>query len=194
MIFRGRAGHAGTVPMNLRQDALAGAAEWVGTVEDLARRRPPLLATVGTVAVRPGAPNVIPAEVTLSLDLRHPRDAARRAALRVVRARARAIGRRRNLSVHWEPTQDDDAVACDPQLTRIMAAATRAVQGRAPVLVSGAGHDAVVLAAQMPIALLFVRCRAGLSHHPDEFASPADIRTALDVLCGALRHLAATIP
>lgn len=191
VVFRGRAGHAGTVPMKLRRDALAGAAEWIGAVEAAARRRPPLVATVGTIAARPGAPNVIPAEVQLSLDVRDPSDARRRAALRGLLAKARAIARKRGLTVGWTPTQDNGATECDPRLRSVLAGAARSVQGRAPVLVSGAGHDGVVLAERMPVAMLFIRCRGGVSHHPSEFASARDLRTALEVLTAALRRLGA---
>lgn len=191
LVWRGRAGHAGTTPMSLRRDALTGAAEFIRFVESTARLRAPLMATVGSVQVSPGAPNVIPGEVVVSLDLRHPRDAARRAALGHLLAEARAIARRRGLRLAWEKTQDNGAVACAPALTRLLAASVSAVQdGRAPVLVSGAGHDAVVVAAVAPVAMLFVRCRDGLSHHPDEYAAPADLGVALTVLVEFLLRLA----
>jgi allantoate deiminase len=189
LTFRGRAGHAGTTPMGLRRDALAGAAEFILAAEGLARGRPPLVATVGTVSAAPGAANVIPAEATLSLDLRHPRDASRRAALRSLIGRARGIARRRGLAFRWEPTQDNPAVACSRPLTARLARSVAAVQGRSPVLVSGAGHDAVVLSSIAPVAMLFVRCRAGLSHHPDEYAAPADIAAALRAVVDFIERL-----
>ncbi|WP_414663914.1 allantoate amidohydrolase [Horticoccus sp. 23ND18S-11] len=179
LTFYGQAGHAGTTPMGLRRDALAGAAAFISTVEGIARTRPPLVATVGTLAVSPGAPNVIPGEVTLSLDVRHPRDRARRAALSRMLGLAEWIARRRGLRCTWELTQDGNAVACDPKLTRVLAETVRKLQGRCPALVSGAGHDAVVMSALTPVAMLFVRCRAGRSHHPDEYAAPEDLRVAL---------------
>jgi len=191
IVFRGRAGHAGTTPMAQRRDALAGAAEWILSVEALARRKAPLVATVGTAAVSPGAPNVIPAEATLSLDLRHPRDGERRRALRTLLTAGRKIARNRRLTFTWRRTQDDNAVACSPELTRRLAASVRAVQGRPLALVSGAGHDGVVVSALAPVAMLFVRCHRGLSHHPDEFAAPKDLETALRVVVDFLTQFPA---
>ena len=189
LTFRGQAGHAGTTPMRLRRDALAGAAEFMVFVEQLARQTPALVATVGTIAVAPGAPNVIPGEATLSLDVRHAADAVRRRAVtRLVHAAGR-LARRRKLGVHWECTQENGAVACDMGLRGLLARSVQAVQGRSVALVSGAGHDAVVLSALTPVAMLFVRCRGGLSHHPDEFAAPADISQALDVMIEFLARL-----
>lgn len=188
--LRGQAGHAGTTPMPLRRDALAGAAECILLAETLARRPGSLRATVGTISVTPGAPNVIPGEATLSFDVRHPRDAARRTALREFRTGAERIARTRGLRCEWRVTQDGGAVTCDPALTKILGAAVRSVQGTTPSLVSGAGHDAVAMSALTPVAMLFVRCRQGLSHHPDEYASPADIRVALTVLIEAIERLA----
>jgi allantoate deiminase len=190
LTFRGRAGHAGTTPMRYRRDALAGAAEFVLLAEGLARRSPPLVATVGSLTASPGAANVIAGEAAVSLDVRHPRDAARRAALRALLASARAIARRRRLTCAWRATQDDGAVACSPRLAGPLARSVRAVQGRSLILASGAGHDAVVLSATAPVAMLFVRCRGGLSHHPAEFATRADLEVALRVVVDFLGRLA----
>lgn len=187
--FRGRAGHAGTTPMPLRRDALAGAAEFIRFVESTARLRPPLVATVGTIAVSPGAPNVVPGEAVLSLDIRHPRDTARLAALAHLLGEAKALARRRGLLVSWQRTQDDDAVVCDPALSGRLAASVERVQQRSLSLVSGAGHDAVVLSAVTPVAMLFVRCRHGISHHPDEYAATKDIAVALRVMVDFLETL-----
>jgi allantoate deiminase len=188
--FRGRAGHAGTTPMALRRDALAGAAEFVGVAELLARASEPLVATVGTLTISPGVPNVIPGEAVLSLDVRHPRDASRRAALELLLAAARKIARRRGLGCEWQQTQDDGAVACDATLTGLLGQSVRAVQRRNVSLVSGAGHDAVAMSAVTPVAMLFVRCRDGLSHHPDEYVAPGDVEIALRVVTGFLERLA----
>ena len=191
LTFHGKAGHAGTTPMNLRRDALTGAAEFILFAETLARGCEPLVATVGTVAVAPGAPNVIPGEVTLSLDVRHPRDDSRKAAFTLLLDVAKKIARQRKLTVAWQPTQDNGAVACSPELTARLEKSVRAVQRRSLSLVSGAGHDAVVMSSLTPVAMLFVRCREGLSHHPDEFASPADLDVALRVVVDFLARLAA---
>ncbi|MEO7412303.1 MAG: allantoate amidohydrolase [Opitutaceae bacterium] len=182
LLFRGKAGHAGTTPMPLRRDALAGAAEFVLLTETLARRSSPLVATVGTLTVEPGAPNVIPGEVTLSLDVRHPRDAGRRVALNSLLESARKIARRRKLTVEWQVTQENSAVACDPGISAVLSRSVSVVQGSSVGLVSGAGHDAVVMSVLTPVAMLFVRCRDGLSHHPDEYASRSDLAVASRVV------------
>jgi allantoate deiminase len=191
VIFHGKAGHAGTTPMLLRRDAFAAAAEFVLLVERVAQTTSSLVATVGTATVLPGAPNVIPGEVVLSLDVRHPRDIARRNALRQLLAGARKIARRRKLRTDWELTQDNAAVICSEPLSRTLEASVCAVQKRSVRLVSGAGHDAVVMSALTPVAMLFVRCRDGLSHHPAEFASPADLDVALRAMVNFLLRLAA---
>jgi len=190
LTWRGKAGHAGTTPMGLRRDALAGAAEFIGVAESVARASRPLVATVGTIVVAPGAPNVIPGEAMVSLDVRHPRDGARRVALRRLLAEAKGIARRRRLEVAWEVTQDNGAVACDAGLSAMLGKSVRAVQRRSVSLVSGAGHDAVVMAEVTRVAMLFVRCREGLSHHPDEFAAPGDIAVALRVMIDFLERMA----
>ncbi|HEY1792467.1 MAG TPA: allantoate amidohydrolase [Opitutaceae bacterium] len=189
--FTGKAGHAGTTPMRLRRDALAGAAEFVLACEALARRTPGLVATVGRIEVRPGSTNVIPAGAELSLDVRHPGDTARRRALRRLRGLGAAIARRRRLRFQMRATQDNGSVPCAPSLTRRLRKSVRRVQGRSIDLPSGAGHDGVVLSSAMDIAMLFVRCRGGLSHHPDEHVSGADLRTALDIVVDFLAALAA---
>jgi allantoate deiminase len=190
LTFRGKAGHAGTTPMKLRRDALAGAAEFVLAAEAFARRQPQLVATVGTIAVTAGAANVIPGETVISLDVRHPLDAKCRTARARLLALAKQIARRRKLALQWQPTMDHRAVACSPALTSALAQSVRAVQKRSLTLVSGAGHDAVVMSALTPVAMLFVRCRAGLSHHPDEYAAPADLKVALQTVVDFLQRLA----
>ncbi len=187
--FIGGAGHAGTTPMALRRDALAGAAEFILAAEAFAAASPPLVATVGRIAAAPGAANVIPGRVDLSLDVRHPRDAARAGALRALQSAARRIARRRKLDLAWVVTQENDAVACSGPLTDLLARSVEAQQGSCLRLASGAGHDGVVVSALAPIAMLFVRCRGGLSHHPDEHADPADLALALGAVLDFLKRL-----
>jgi allantoate deiminase len=188
--FVGQAGHAGTTPMALRRDALAAAAEFVLVTESLARKTAGLVATVGMMTVTPGAPNVIPGSAIASLDVRHARDAVRTDAVRQLLAQASVIAKRRGLRCTWRRTQDDHAVDCAPELSALIETSVRAVQGKSISLVSGAGHDAVIMASLTPIAMLFVRCRAGLSHHPDEYASRADLGVALRVTIDFLLRLA----
>lgn len=178
----GAAGHAGTVPMDLRRDALCGAAELILATEALARATPGLVATIGQVALSPGASNVIPAAVTLSLDLRHQDDGVRLAALAELQARAASIVATRGLSLAWEELQSRAAVAMAPALRERLARALSAA-GYPPLeLASGAGHDAAVLAIHTDAAMLFVRCRGGISHNPAEAVEQADVAAALAVL------------
>jgi allantoate deiminase len=190
LTFRGHAGHAGTTPMNLRHDALAGAAEFVLFAEQYAGVRSPLVATVGTITVPSGAANVIPGETVLTLDVRHPDDTACRQAVSHLIKEAQAIARRRELMVIWKETMKHRATPCARDLTSALEQSVRTVQGKSLSLVSGAGHDGVVMAALTPIAMLFVRCRHGLSHHPDEYASPKDLGVALAVMIDFLERLA----
>jgi allantoate deiminase len=190
MTFFGRAGHAGTTPMRHRRDALAGASEFVLYAESLAKPRSDLVATVGSIAASPGAANVIADEVVISLDVRHPRNEVRSAVLRSLLAGAKKIVRRRGLSFAWKETQSDRAVDCDPALSGALDASVRSLQGRTASLVSGVGHDAVVISQHAAVAMLFVRCRHGLSHHPDEYAAPADLDVALRVTVDFLQRMA----
>jgi allantoate deiminase len=187
--WTGKAGHAGTTPMALRRDALAGAAEFVLVAEALARRTPGLMATVGSLETRPGAPNVIPGTVQHTLDVRHEQDRVRNKALADLLRTAQRIADSRRLSVISESTQANDATPCAPLLSRRLAASV-AARGISPLrLPSGAGHDGVVMAALTPIAMLFVRCRDGLSHHPDEFVAPRDLAVALEVTVDFLERM-----
>ena len=185
--FVGQAGHAGTVPMPLRHDALAGAAEFVLEVERCAGAGADLVATVGQLEVRPGAGNVIPGAVSGSLDLRSPRDAECRAACVRLREAAGLIASRRGLTLNWKIVQENPATACDEGLRRRLAEAVQACGFAVRELPSGAGHDAVALAARLPVAMLFVRCRDGLSHHPLESVSSEDVAAALNVMDKFLR-------
>jgi allantoate deiminase len=187
--FTGKAGHAGTTPMALRADALAGAAEFILEAERLARARPPLVATVGQISVRPGASNVIAGSAELSLDLRHPVNSRRRAAYRALRDAGRGFAKRRGLSFSAGVTQDNDAVACSAELTSLLARSVRRCQGKSVTLASGAGHDGVVVSSLAPVAMLFVRCKGGLSHHPDEFVARGDLKTALGITLDFLTSL-----
>jgi allantoate deiminase len=188
--FSGRAGHAGTVPMDLRHDAACAAAEWVLAVEAAARREPALVATVGRLEARPGAPNVVPGAAVASLDVRHPDDAVRDAAVRGLRDAAGAIGARRGVEVTWREVMSAPAVAADAALTAALSAAVAERGLPVVTLASGAGHDAVALSALTGVAMLFVRCAGGLSHHPDASVDESDVAVALDVLHAFVRGLA----
>jgi allantoate deiminase len=187
----GEAGHAGTVPMPMRADALAAAAEMVGIVERAGAARADTVATVGALQVRPGAINVIPARVDFTLDARAPDDAVRRAMMETIRAEWDAVARRRGVSLAVETVMDSPATPMDPGLVAALEAAAARLQIAAPRLPSGAGHDAVAMATLCPSAMLFVRCRGGISHNPAESITEADADTAVRVLIEAIKGLAA---
>jgi len=184
----GMAGHAGTVPMRLRRDALAGAAEMIAAVEGRAGGDEGLVATVGRLEVAPGAINVIPGKATFTLDIRAPEDALRHATVSALEATLSAIARRRGLALRIERLYDEPAVACHPALMdRLDAAIQR--QGIRPLrLASGAGHDAMAMAALCPIAMLFVRCGGGISHNPLESITGEDAAAAARGFLDFLEH------
>ena len=189
LTFTGRANHAGTTPMNLRQDALAGAAAWISVVEQHAGSVSGLVATVGSIRVSPGAVNVIASEAVVSLDVRHGEDAVRAGAVVALLAAAERAGAQRGVRVSARETSRQDAVAMDARLCEELAGAIERAGAEAHRMISGAGHDAMILAEKMPAAMLFVRTPGGLSHHPDEAVAEADVQVACDALCGLLERL-----
>jgi allantoate deiminase len=184
--FHGVAGHAGTVPMNLRHDALAGAAELV-----LAAERCGVTATVGQLEVAPGTGNVIPGQATLTLDVRHQSNARRLAAVKALHAKARSLAKRRGLKLTWSPVQENGAVSCDKKLTQVFFQCVARRGIKVLKLPSGAGHDAVVLSRICPVAMLFVRCRGGISHNPAESVKAGDVQIAVEVLADFITDVAA---
>ncbi len=188
--FTGEAGHAGTVPMSHRKDALAAAAEWMVLVETLTREQGGnLVATVGTLRCAPGAVNVIPGEVTLTLDIRGPNDQPLDALLNRLLASAQEIAARRQLQFSAEEFYRIAATACDSELQRVLSEAVQEVQGRSVSLPSGAGHDAIAIAERWPSAMLFVRCKGGISHHPAESVTADDVALAIDAYSRAVLKL-----
>jgi allantoate deiminase len=177
--FTGSANHAGTTPMSLRRDALAGAAEWILSVEKSARAVEGLVATVGRIEAAPGATNVIAGGARLSLDARHADDEIRRRAAAGMLREAEEIARRRGLTVERRSRLDQPGVACNPGLARRLADAVEKAGYTAHSIVSGAGHDAMIVARKFPSAMLFLRTPGGISHHPDETALPGDVEAAL---------------
>jgi hydantoinase/carbamoylase family amidase len=194
LAFRGEAGHAGTVPAALRRDPLPATAEFILAVERMARETPSLVATVGQVDVAPGASNVIPGLVTLSLDVRHPDDSVRVEAVRALERDAREIASRRRLGVEWRVVQEQCAVPCDPSLSCSLERAVAAAGLPVERLASGAGHDAVVMSAVVPVAMLFVRCKGGVSHNPAESVQASDVAAAVDAHDRLLDELATERP
>ena len=183
----GRAGHAGTVPMASRRDALAAAAECVLAVEARAQREPGIVATVGRIDVAPGATNVIPGRARFTIDLRSPEDAAREQASKEMLAEMAAIGARRGVGIIARPMHVQPAARCAPWLMAQIDEAIRA-EGIAPLrLPSGAGHDGMSLTGLADIGMIFVRCAQGVSHSPEEAVSDEDISVGVRVLLRFLR-------
>jgi allantoate deiminase len=188
--FRGEAGHAGTVPMAARRDAFAGLVEFATMVERLAKtNRGGLVATIGKVEVLPGAGNVIPGLVDFSLDVRHPADAQVEGACDSLHREAIRVCEERNLHCEWKVVDSMSAVEFGRGLTRRLSEAVATTGQPIVRLRSGAGHDAMVLAKCCEAAMLFVRCRRGLSHHPDEFVALRDLRQAVKVFCEFLKRV-----
>jgi allantoate deiminase len=187
--FIGKAGHAGTVPMEGRRDALCAAAEFVLEVETVAKAEADTVGTVGEIQALPGAVNVIPGEARHSLDLRHPNDDERERVRDSLEDRAREIAASRGCESLWDVRQETDAVPADPGLSSPLAQAVEDSGLTAYRLPSGAGHDAAQVAALAPVAMLFVRCKEGISHNPAETVAREDVEIAIRVMQNFLRLL-----
>ena len=178
----GVAGHAGTVPMPMRKDALAAAAEMLVAIEERARRQSNLVATVGRMEVPGSAANTIPGRVRFTLDMRSPLDQERINAVGDVKAAIAAIAQRRGMAANFKIGHEVGAAVCDARLSDQLALAVESLGIKPRLLPSGAGHDAMAFDKIIPFAMLFVRCRGGVSHNPAEFASPDDIDVAARAL------------
>ncbi len=180
--FEGHANHAGTTPMNLRHDALAAAAEWIGSVERRAQSTSGLVATVGAIQAKPGVGNVIAGEAQLTLDVRHQNDEARNAAVDYFIRQAKDIAKRRGLEMRWNVLIDQLAVPMDPFLVSQVEQAVGKAGCEPYRMVSSAGHDAMILAEKVPSAMIFLRTPGGISHDPAESVEVGDVAKAID--CG----------
>jgi allantoate deiminase len=181
-VFRGHANHAGTTPMNLRHDALARAAEWIAAVESAARNTPDLVATVGQIEAKPGALNVIPGTVRVTLDVRHKSDETCTQAASSLIAAAKEIATRRGLTLQHRELLNQKAVKMDEFLVNQVEEAIRRIGCGLHRMASGAGHDAMILAEKVPAAMIFLRSPGGLSHDPAESVMEEDVAKALE--CG----------
>ena len=188
--FEGHANHAGTTPMNLRHDALAATAEWINAVErhaqsasqDTSHAARGLVATVGAIQAKPGAANVIAGETRVNLDVRHQSDDVRKAAVDYFVRQAEDIATRRGVSVRWNVLLDQPAVPMDPFLVRQVEQAIARAGCEPYRMVSGAGHDAMILAEKVPAAMIFLRTPGGISHDPAESVEVGDVAKAIE--CG----------
>ncbi len=179
----GMAGHAGTVPMPLRRDALAGAAECIVEIEEFCRTdEDGLVGTVGYIHAVPGATNVIPGQVAFTIDIRAPTDAHRKLAVADIVRRIEAIARRRKLALQLDVTHENRSVPCAPWLKRQIADAVAGEGFRVFELPSGAGHDGMAMIDVADVGMVFVRCRGGISHHPDEHVEVTDADAGARVL------------
>ena len=187
----GQGGHAGTVPMALRRDAAAAAAEAVLAVESRCRNGSDgtngLVGTVGQITVPGGTTNVIPGMVEFTIDIRAAQDDTRERAVADILAALDEIGRRRGVDLQIEQTHDAVAQACAPWLMDQLEAAVTAEGIQPRRLPSGAGHDAMALADIADIGMLFVRCKSGISHHPDESVTAEDADAGVRVLLHFIR-------
>ena len=190
--FRGDAGHAGTVPMDRRHDALVVASMFVIAVEHDARTHQGLVATVGQLEVQPGAANVIPGRVELSVDVRHADDTTRLEACRQIIGDAHALAEGRGLTAEVRPLSENAAVRCSPNLVSLLTEAVEQSEQPAIQMTSGAGHDGVAMSALTGVGMLFVRCKGGISHNPAESVTPDDVTVAIDVTSRFMELLART--
>jgi allantoate deiminase len=191
-IFVGRANHAGTTPMYLRHDAIAAAAEWILAVESSAQSDPGLVATVGQIEATPGATNVIAGQARVSLDLRHRSDEIRFRAAAALTRLAEEIAGRRGLKVQSSELLSQRAVEMDPFLLAEIENAMRSVGCRPHRMISGAGHDAMILAEKVPAAMIFLRTPGGISHDPSESVMTEDVAKAIECGLHLLEQLASS--
>ncbi len=189
--FTGRAGHAGTTPMRMRSDAVAAAAEWITAVEQLAHHIPGMVATVGKVEAKPGVANVIAGEVRLTLDARHATDEVRERAVQDTIQQSEAIAKRRGLTVAQHTLLSQPAATMNPFLVDQIEQAMRKAGCEPHRMVSGAGHDAMILAERVPAAMIFLRTPGGISHHPAESVAVDDVAKAIECGLHLLDQLAA---
>ena len=193
LVFEGAATHAGATPMVLRRDALVGAAEAVVAIERIARASSSgtTVGTVGVVHALPGAINVVPGVATLDVDVRDSDEPAREAVVAGIVEAARAIGAERGLAVRVEEIVIDTPVKCDDNVIDASVAACEALGLRYRRMISGAYHDAMIMGRRVPVGMIFVPSRGGVSHHPDEYTSPEELDRGVAVLAGTLERLAA---
>ena len=192
--FRGEAGHAGTTPMIPRKDALVPAARLVAAVQEIGHRNDGLRATVGRLVVLPNASNVIPADVDVSLDIRHASDTVRLAVVDELIRVGTSLAADGNVQFSVTQRNHTESVEVSPRLTGILKNAVAGLGFDPLEMVSGAGHDAVVMAARFPVSMLFLRHPGGISHHPDERVDVDDVGVAIAVLESFIHKLSSEEP
>jgi allantoate deiminase len=193
-VLTGMAGHAGTVPMALRRDALAGAAECVTAIELFCKTDQGLVGTVGYINAMPGATNVIPGRASFTIDVRSGADVQRKLAVADIVRQIETIAKRRELALQIDVTHENRTVPCAPWLKAQVADAVAAEGFRVFELPSGAGHDGMAIIDIADVAMLFVRCRGGISHHPDEHVEVADVDAGARVLLRLIEGFRPNVP
>jgi allantoate deiminase len=190
--WAGEGGHAGTVPMTARHDPLVSACVWVQYVDWTARKYKGLVATVGRLDVEPNVPNCIPRRVRASLDIRHADDHIREKFLREQLKMAEFMAHKQQVDLQIKQDHEHAAIAMDVELTGLWASVIAAAGHEPQRLVSGAGHDAGVMATVAPTAMLFLRSPGGVSHHPAEAVLHGDVAAGLAALVQFVEELANT--
>lgn len=183
-LIEGEAGHAGTVPMGCRKDPMIGAAEIIKEIETICKSdsTETMVATIGKIQANPGGRNVVPESVEFTLDIRDVDLARRQTAILLIEEKTKEICEKRGLNFHIEKVLEIDPVTCSPEVVEAQKIARDELKLDAPLIVSGAGHDAMFLARIAPMGMIFVRCRKGISHNPAEWASKEDIETGTELL------------
>jgi len=190
MVFKGDSGHAGTVPMDMRRDAVACAAEFVLAAEKFATaNKKNLVATVGKLHIIHSASNVIPGEVIASLDLRSADEKILSASYEVIKNTAEDICKKRDIALEWNLIQQAKPVKCDEGMNKLLVQSVKEAGFEMVELVSGAGHDAVAISEVSPVAMLFVRCFKGISHNPLENVELQDLEAAIKVSDNFIQQL-----
>lgn len=189
--WKGISGHAGTYPMDLRNDALCAASEFILGVENLGKQnKEKLVATVGKIKSEPNVSNVIPGLVSHSLDLRSPNNKFLENITETLYYKALKIAEERHIELDWEIMQSNPSVTCNNQLKEALATSIKKYNKKLIEIPSGAGHDAVMLSNVTPVSMLFIRCKEGISHNPEEYVSPEDIETSFKVSFDFINELA----
>jgi len=185
----GYAGHAGTVPMGYRRDALVAAAKCVCVVEEFCSTTDGLVGTVGQIVAEPGAGNVIAGDVRFSIDIRAASDAVRTGRVKAVVDEMNRLCNERNIDIAVDYVHEASSVECNPDIMQHMKTAVIECGAELVTLPSGAGHDAAAMAGMTRVGMLFVRCADGISHHPDENVSRRDAIAGAQVLMQTLLNM-----
>lgn len=189
LVFSGEAGHAGTVPMEMRRDALCCAAEAAIKVEEEARKTDEIVATIGKLTISDAASNVIPGEVSCTLDIRSSKAEVLAEAGERIHKVVTEVCRNRQVDLHWSTVQQTSPIECDTELSQLLSKSIKQAGFEQVHLASGAGHDALAFANIAPVSMMFVRCYKGISHHPAEHVEPDDIADAIAAADWYLRNL-----